>query len=171
MSDTKEAQLRVEEAHERDEGRVIARIDESLMLELDLTSGDRIEIEGDGIAVAAALEGYSEDPDDIIRIDEAAREVARVSVGDTVTVRPKKTKKRVEEAREIVVAPTAPTPFAGPEYLKELLEGNTVEVGKSFTITSRGETVKFRVVETDPEGQVVASAKTIVIQQEAPLEE
>lgn len=172
MSDGQETRLRVEEAHERDEGRRIARIDEAVMRSLDLTSGDQVEVEGEETIVVTALQGYADDAEDVVRIDEVARSVAGVELGEEVEVRRKaKRDTGPEEAIEVAVAPTEPTPFSAPDYIKELLMGTPVESGRRFSIDSRGHQVTFEIVETKPEGRVLPNERTIVIQRDEPVEE
>ncbi|MEM3193485.1 MAG: AAA family ATPase, partial [Candidatus Bathyarchaeia archaeon] len=80
MSSSKIATLRVVEAHGRDVGRGIARVDPKVMEGLDLTPGDIIEISGKRKTAAICWPGYSEDSGKgIIRIDGYIRRNAGVS--------------------------------------------------------------------------------------------
>ena len=65
-----EVELVVADAHHRDAGRSIARIDPEVMEDLGLWSGDIIEIIGKGSVPAIVWPGYPEDRGKkIIRID------------------------------------------------------------------------------------------------------
>ena len=62
--------LRVAEAHHRDAGRDIARIDRDIMEKLGILSGDVILVIGKEKACAIAGPGYPEDEgQELVRID------------------------------------------------------------------------------------------------------
>jgi len=164
----KEVELKVAGARQRDVGRRLARIDAALMKELELTSGDVVQIEGESRASAIAWPGYSDDPQGIIRVDGSVRNSAGARIGDKVRVRKIETKK----ANKIVVAPTQPVRIVGGEdYLKRLLEGRPVSKGQVFRVDFMGRRVDLEVVKTDPRGTVVPDRDTTLELKEEPTEE
>ena len=97
-----EAQLRVEDARQRDVYRGIARIDQATMQKLSISAGDVIEIVGKRNTAAIAWPAYSEDQNrGIIRIDGFTRKNAGVALNEYVIARPAK----VSNATNVVLAP------------------------------------------------------------------
>jgi len=136
MSGSNTAVLRVAEAHGRDVGRGIARIDPKVMQELGLTPGDVVEISGKRKTVAICWPGYSEDyGKGIIRIDGYSRNNAGVSIDEKVTIR----KVEAKRAEKITLAPTEPLRIEGAEeYLARLLDGKAVTRGDYVSIGIMG---------------------------------
>ena len=95
--------LRVAEAHHRDAGRDIARIDRDIMEQMDILSGDIILVVGKEKACAIAGPGYPEDEGtEIIRIDGNIRSNARVGIDDKIYIQ----KSTHQVATRVVLAPT-----------------------------------------------------------------
>src|SRR5660397_163048 len=79
----KRIMLQVAEAHHRDAGRDIARIDRNIMEQMNILSGDIILVVGKEKACAIVSPGYPEDEGtEIIRIDGNIRANARVGIDD-----------------------------------------------------------------------------------------
>ena len=121
---SKSVVLRVAEAHGRDVGRGIARIDPKIVEEMGLVPGDVVEISGKRRTVALVWPGYAEDyGKGFIRIDGYIRNNAGVSIDEKVTVMKIEAKKAIK----ITLAPTEPLRIMGAEeYLRHLLEGRVV---------------------------------------------
>ena len=153
MSSSRVATLRVAEAHGRDVGRGIARIDPKVMEELGLTPGDIVEISGKRKTVAICWPGYVEDAGKgIIRIDGYVRNNAGVSIDEKVTVR----KVEAKKAERITLAPTEPLRIAGAEeYLAQLLEGRVVTRGDYIPIGIMGRKVDLMVTSVQPPAPAV----------------
>ena len=117
--------LRVADAHQRDVGRGIARIDPKVVQELGLTSGDIVQITGKRKTNALSWPAYEQDfGKGIIRIDGYLRNNAGVSIDDKVLVR----KIDAKIAEKITLAPTEPLRLVGgEEYLSQLLEGESCQ--------------------------------------------
>ncbi|NPA84786.1 MAG: AAA family ATPase, partial [Crenarchaeota archaeon] len=167
----KELRLRVAEAKQRDVGRKIARISRKNMRELDVVTGDFVEVEGPkGSIVLQVWPAYPQDEDkNIIRIDGYARNQIGVSVGDYVTVR----KTKVEEAQKVVLAPTEPLEF-GPDfvdYVKRFLLGKPLMRGEKVQIPFFGTTIDLVVVSTQPGPRVYVTEKTEVDISKKPVKE
>ncbi|RLF35277.1 MAG: ATPase, partial [Thermoplasmata archaeon] len=98
----KEVILKVSEAFQQDVGYGRARIDSQTRVDLDLSIGDVIEIEGTKTTAAVVWRAHpSDEGKKIIRIDNLTRKNAGTGLGDRVKVR----RADVKEAREVVLAP------------------------------------------------------------------
>ncbi|MBS7639186.1 MAG: CDC48 family AAA ATPase [Candidatus Bathyarchaeia archaeon] len=153
MSSSKIATLRVVEAHGRDVGRGIARVDPKVMEGLDLTPGDIIEISGKRKTAAICWPGYSEDSGKgIIRIDGYIRRNAGVSIDEKVTIR----KIEAKNAEKVVLAPTEPLRIEGAEeYLAQILEGKVVTRGDYVPLGIMGRTIDLMIVNVQPPAPAV----------------
>jgi len=161
MSGSNTAVLRVAEAHGRDVGRGIARIDPKVMQELGLTPGDVVEISGKRKTVAICWPGYSEDyGKGIIRIDGYARNNAGVSIDEKVTIR----KVEAKRAEKITLAPTEPLRIEGAEeYLARLLDGKAVTRGDYVSIGIMGRKIDLMITSVQPPAPAVIIGPTTEI--------
>ena len=100
---SKETQLRVADARQRDIGHGKVRIDNETMQKLGITAGDFVEIQGKKPTVAVAWPAYTEDQgQEIIRMDGLIRRNAGVALNEYVAIR----KCEVRDAQSLVFAPT-----------------------------------------------------------------
>ena len=101
--DNNELKLKVQEARKRDIGRSIIRLDSRTMKELNVNTGDIIQIRGDDrITAAIAWPAYPQDQGlEIVRIDSRVRNNANVGIDDFVFV------SKVDETvgKSVVLAP------------------------------------------------------------------
>ncbi|MEM2272585.1 MAG: AAA family ATPase, partial [Candidatus Bathyarchaeia archaeon] len=153
MSSSNVVTLRVAEAHGRDVGRGIARVDPKIMGSLGLTPGDIIEISGKRKTVAICWPGYSEDAGKgIIRIDGYIRRNAGVSIDEKVIIR----KVEAKNAEKVVLAPIEPLRIEGAEdYLAQILEGKVVTRGDYVPLGIMGRTIDLTVVGVQPPAPAV----------------
>ncbi|MDI9620050.1 MAG: CDC48 family AAA ATPase [Candidatus Nezhaarchaeota archaeon] len=154
--------LRVAEAKARDVGRGIARVDRAAMAQLNINTGDVIEIAGKRKTVAICWPGYEEDyGKGIIRIDGYLRRNAGVSIDDKVAIK----LATVRKADKVVLAPTEPLRIVGAEgYIKQLLEGRAVTRGDYVPIGIMGRTIDFIVTTIQPTvDAVIVSPDTQVV--------
>src|SRR3990172_3686131 len=114
--------LRVAEAHHRDVGKDIARIDRDLMEKFSIASGDIIIIAGKEKACAIAAPGYPEDAGlDLIRIDGNVRTNARIALDDKIYIQ----KYSAQPPNPALLAPTQQFRLVGgPQYLLRVLEAD-----------------------------------------------
>lgn len=145
--------LRVAEARARDANRGLARIDSRVMRELNLTSGDVVEITGTKKTVALIWPGYDEDSGKgLIRMDGYTRNNAGVSIDDQVTVK----KITVKLAERVVLGFTEPIQVMGIEsYLYEFLQGRVLTRGDSIPLNIMGTRVELVVTEVQPPAQAL----------------
>lgn len=123
-------QLKVVEALPDDAYKGIARIDNSLMRDLNLRRGDVITIKGNRETVAIVDRAYPADVGEgIIRIDGILRRNAKTGIGDLVTI----TKTDVKEAKKVMIAPAQKGIMVqvqgDPDNLKKGLLGRAVVKG------------------------------------------
>lgn len=161
--------LRVAEAHHRDAGRDIARIDRALMEKLGILSGDTILIVGKEKACAIAGPGYPEDEDSgIIRIDGSIRMNARIGIDDKIYIE----KSQPQAAKRVVLAPTQQVRLVGgPQYLLRLLEGRPLLKGQHLRVETVSNPLSFIVISTQPAGTVILAKSTSLVVKEQVIEE
>ena len=161
--------LRVAEAHGRDVGRGIARIDPKVVEELGLVPGDVVEISGKRRTVALVWPGYAEDyGKGLIRIDGYIRNNAGVSIDEKVTVMKIEAKKAVK----VTLAPTEPLRIMGAEeYLRHLLEGRVVTRGDLIPLGIMGRKIDLTVISVQPPASaVIISSDTEIVISEGKAE-
>ncbi|MBW6516988.1 MAG: CDC48 family AAA ATPase [ANME-2 cluster archaeon] len=156
----KELTLRVAESHHRDVGRDIARIEREKMEELELVSGDYIEINGKDTTYAIVWPAYPEDRGkELLRIDGNIRNNARVSLDDKVMIK----KAEAKEAKRITLAPTqAVRMVGGAQYIHRLLEGRPIKKGQQIRIETVSNPLNFVVMTTQPTGPVFVGKSTTI---------
>ncbi|MBS7649336.1 CDC48 family AAA ATPase [Candidatus Bathyarchaeota archaeon] len=161
MSSSRVATLRVAEAHGRDVGRGIARVDPRVMENLGLTPGDVIEVSGKRKTAAICWPGYADDiGKGIIRIDGYTRRNAGVSIDEKVTIR----KIEAKDAEKIVFAPTEPLRIEGAEeYLAQILEGKVVTRGDYVPLGIMGRTIDLVIVNVQPPAPAVIITRSTEI--------
>lgn len=124
----KELKLKVAEAIQDDVNKGIVRIDSGYLSEVDIKSGDIVEIEGERKTVAIADRSYPGDIGlNIIRMDGIIRKNAKTGIGEIVKIR----KALVKEAKKVVIAPARKGIVirASPEIFKQGLLGRAVVRG------------------------------------------
>ena len=169
MSGKSGVTLRVAEAHGRDVGRGIARIDPKVMEEAGLTTGDVVEIAGKRRTVAIVWPGYPEDYGrGLIRIDGYIRQNAGVSIDEKVTIK----KVEAKKAARITLAPREPLRILGAEeYLLQLLEGRVVTRGDNIPIGIMGRKIELTVISVQPPAPaVIITPETRIVISEGKVE-
>lgn len=166
-----DVELTVAEAVQTDVGQGKARIDAQTRVELDLSPGDIIRIEGKSVSAAVVWRMLSEDENKgIIRIDGLVRKNVGSSLGDHVKV----TRADVKPAKKVVLAPmvadnhriqfgTGIEAFIKRNLLKRpVMEGDTIIVPG---IALMGGALPFSVQAVVPEGvlKVVDSTSFVVM--------
>jgi transitional endoplasmic reticulum ATPase len=161
--------LRVAEAHHRDAGRDIARIDRDIMEQMGILSGDIIMVVGREKACAIVGPGYPEDEGtEIIRIDGNIRANARVGIDDKIYIQ----KSTPLVGKRVVLAPTQQIRLVGgPQYLLRLLEGRPITKGQYLRVDTVSNPLSFIVVSTQPSGPVIISRTTSLVVKEEVIKE
>jgi transitional endoplasmic reticulum ATPase len=149
----------VEVAEQRDVGRKIARIDPDIADQLNISSGDVIELSS-GRKKTTVLSWPAREGDRgkrLIRIDGYIRNKLDVGINDTVEI--KKTESKY--ANSITFAPTEPLRIVGAEeYLGEYLNGQLMTKGDTIPISVMGQRIDLVVISTNPSGPVIIGDST-----------
>jgi transitional endoplasmic reticulum ATPase len=118
------------------------------MEEMDLSTGDVIEISGKKKSYVLLWSGQRDDQGKkLIRIDGYTRNNIGVGIDDIVSVH----KVNVKNAEQVILAPTEELNIVGLEdYLPELLEGRVVTRGDMIPLNIMGRRIGFAVTSTSP---------------------
>ena len=159
-SNVEKVSLRVAETDPKFVGKGIAIIDPKIMKELQLGTGDVLELSGNRRRTHALL--WSAQQSDfgkkLIRIDGYTRNNLGVGIDDNVSVR----KVNAGKVQQVVLSPTEDLNVVGlEEYLPELLEGHVVTKGDSIPINMMGHKIGFIVTTIIPsDGPAIITANT-----------
>ena len=142
--------LKVAETNPKFVGRGIALIDPKIMEELNLATGDVIEITGHKKKSYVLL--WSSQPTDygkrLIRIDGYTRSNISVGIDDKVTI---SKVNNVKKAEQVILSPTEELNIVGlEEHLPELLEGRVVAKGDTIPLNIMGRKIGFVITSTTP---------------------
>jgi transitional endoplasmic reticulum ATPase len=140
--------LKVAETNPKFVGRGMALVDPKVMEEMDLSTGDVIEISGKKKSYVLLWSGQRDDQGKkLIRIDGYTRNNIGVGIDDIVSVH----KVNVKKAEQVILAPTEELNIVGLEdYLPELLEGRVVTRGDMIPLNIMGRRIGFAVTSTSP---------------------
>jgi transitional endoplasmic reticulum ATPase len=146
--------LKVAETNPKLVGRGMALIDPKIMEELELSTGDVIEVSGEKKSYVLL---WSSPPNDygkkLIRIDGYTRNDIGVGIDDKVAIR----KIDVKRAEQVVLAPTEELSIVGlEEYLPELLDGRVVAKGEVIPLNVMGKRIGFTVTSVLPADATVS---------------
>jgi transitional endoplasmic reticulum ATPase len=153
--------LRVAEAEQSDVGRKIARIDPEVARQLDLSTGDALEISSIGkkTTVLCWPAREKDTGKGLVRIDGYLRNRLDVGINDSVEIK----KVQSKSAEKVTLAPTEPLRIVGAEgYLQEYLLGGLLSTGDIFPLTIMGQRVDLVVISTKPSGPVLMEDSTEV---------
>ena len=173
----REVILRVAEGLSQDVGAGRARLDAETRLQLGVSPGDIVEIEGERKTGAIVWRARPVDEGKgIIRIDNLTRKNARVGIGDKVIVR----RAEPKIASSVVIAPAISQSQRiqfghGIENLvKRGLLKRPVTAGDTIVIPGIalfGNSLPFGVVKTVPKGIVLIGEETEIVVREEPIKE
>jgi len=167
-----EVLLKVSEAFQQDVGYGRARIDSQSRMELDLSVGEVIEIEGEKTTAAVVWRAHpSDEGKKIIRIDNLTRKNAGVGLGDSAKIRIAE----LSEAKEVILAPLLPEGQrlhvgTGIEALikKGLLKRPLTKGDRIIVPHSALFSLPFAIINTSPSGIVLINEGTdIKVKEEA----
>jgi transitional endoplasmic reticulum ATPase len=159
---SKEVQLRVADAKQRDVGHGKVRIDNETMQKLAITAGDFIEVHGKRTTVAIAWPAYAEDQgQEIVRMDGLLRRNAGVALNEYITIK----KAEVKDAQTIVFAPTDVRLSVDEEFVgfvkRRFMDMPFVE-GDMTLLSIFGSAVPLIATRTRPHGPVKITESTVV---------
>ncbi len=160
--------LVVKEAAHGDAGRGMARLSIDVMKQLNLVSGDVIEISGKKKAAAIVWPGFPEDTGRaVIRIDGNIRSNAGAGIDDRVRIK----KLDAGYATKVVIQPTQAIRLVGGEqYLKRMLHGRSVSAGQTVRVNVLGNPLTFVISKVSPKGIAIVTEDTEIELKETPYE-
>jgi len=160
--------LVVKEAAHGDAGRGMARLSIDVMKQLNLVSGDVIEISGKKKAAAIVWPGFPEDTGRaVIRIDGNIRSNAGAGIDDKVRIK----KLDAGYATKVVIQPTQAIRLVGGEqYLKRMLHGRSVSAGQTVRVNVLGNPLTFVISKVSPKGIAIVTEDTEIELKETPYE-
>jgi transitional endoplasmic reticulum ATPase len=154
--------LKVAEAEQRDVGRKIARVDPEVAKQLNIASGDALELKSLG-RKTTVLSWPAKENDKgkgLIRIDGHIRNRLDVGMNDLIEIRVVESK----EAKSITFAPIEPLRIMGAEeFLSEYLNGTLMTKGDTIPINVMGRRIDLVVISTNPSGPVIINHSTEII--------
>ena len=173
----KEAILKISEAFQQDVGYGRARIDHQTRMNLDLSIGDVIEIEGTKKTAAVVWRAHPTDEGkEIIRIDNLTRKNCGSGLGERVKIR----RAEIKNAKEVTLAPLISKGQqiqfgSGIENLiKKGLLKRPLTKGDSVIIPGIalfGSSLPFVIITSNPSGIISISEDTIIkVKEEAAKE-
>ena len=147
-SNNNKVSLKVAETNPKFVGRGMALVDPKVMEEMDISTGDVLEISGKKKSYVLLWSSQRDDQGKkLIRIDGYTRNNIGVGIDDIVSVR----KVNVKKAEQVILAPTEELNIVGLEdYLPELLEGRVVTRGDMIPLNIMGRRIGFAVTSTSP---------------------
>ncbi|OLD08420.1 MAG: AAA family ATPase [Crenarchaeota archaeon 13_1_40CM_3_52_4] len=168
---SKEVQLRVADAKQRDVGHGKARIDNTTMEKLGITAGDFIEVRGKRNTVAIAWPAYAEDQgQEIARIDGLLRRNAGVALSEFIIIK----KAEVHDSQTIVFAPTDVRLSVDDEFVgfvkRRFMDMPFVE-GDMTLLSIFGSSVPLIATRTRPHGPVKVTESTVLQVMSEPMPE
>ena len=155
-------EVKVTEAKQPDTGRGIVRIDPIIAKELNIETGDIVEITSSKKkTVAISWHGYSEDEHkNIIRLDGLTRKNADTLIDETVNIR----KVKAKDANVIYFSPVESLQIqGGGAYLRRIFDNRPFIVGDFVEINIMGRKVNLMVTKHSPKSEVIVMRDTTQI--------
>ena len=166
----KPIELKVAEALQNDVGRGLVRIDSKARKELDVSTGDIVELKGKRSTAALVWQAHPQDEGlNIIRMDGYLRQNTGVGLGDKITVK----KAELKEAKKVTLAPTQPMKYSPgfDQFVKKKMVGRALNKGDTIFIGVFGTSFPLIATQTAPAGIVLISENTELLLKEAPEKE
>ncbi len=156
--------LKISETNPKFVGRGVALVDPKVMEDLNLSTGDVIEIRGRKKSYVLL---WSSQPTDygngLIRVDGYTRNNIGVGIDDRVTIQKVSD---IKKAEQIILSPTEELNIVGlEEHLPGLLEGRVIAKGDMIPLNIMGRKIGFVITSISPSSDAAsASWLTVVLQ-------
>ena len=137
----------IQEGYTLDKGKAVARLDKESMKQMEIPTGQIIEIQGNRRTFAKCFPS-AEDMGGNLKIDSLIRHNSQVQIGNRIYIK----KVKAPEAKRVQVVPLEITHFDDDAEVKERLLGCPVIQGDIIAIESLREFSYFRVENTDSAG-------------------
>ncbi|MEM4633608.1 MAG: CDC48 family AAA ATPase [Candidatus Anstonellaceae archaeon] len=166
----KSIELKVAEALQNDVGRGLVRIDSKARKELEVSTGDIVELKGKRSTAALVWQAHPQDEGlNIIRMDGYLRQNTGVGLGDKIVVR----KAELKEAKKVVLTPTQPMKYSPgfDQFVKKKMIGRAITRGDTIFIGVFGTSFPLIAAMVQPAGIVIVNESTELILKESPEKE
>ncbi|PIT84804.1 AAA family ATPase [Candidatus Micrarchaeota archaeon CG10_big_fil_rev_8_21_14_0_10_45_29] len=163
-------ELKVAEALQNDVGRGLVRIDSKARKELDVSTGDIVELKGRRSTAALVWQAHPQDEGmDIIRMDGYLRQNTGVALGDKVVVK----KAELKQAKKIVLAPTQPMKYSPgfDQFVKKKLIGRALTRGDTIFIGVFGTSFPLVAAVVQPAGIALVDESTEFVLKDEPAKD
>src|SRR6056297_3424654 len=155
-------ELKVVESLQEDIDKGIARIPSKIMNDLDIVSGDIIEIKGKNKGIVKAMRSIKSDEGrEIIRLDGTIRSNVGVSIGDKISV----AKTEIKEAKKVTLSPLQEVRFSDDptEYFHLKLLHYPINLNQKVVIDVFGNRLGYVITNISPKGKVVVTPLTKIV--------
>jgi transitional endoplasmic reticulum ATPase len=149
--------LKISETNPKFVGRGVALVDPKVMEDLNLSTGDVIEIRGRKKSYVLL---WSSQPTDygngLIRVDGYTRNNIGVGIDDRVTIQKVSD---IKKAEQIILSPTEELNIVGlEEHLPGLLEGRVIAKGDMIPLNIMGRKIGFVITSISPSSDAAAAS-------------
>jgi transitional endoplasmic reticulum ATPase len=154
--------LEIAESLQEDIDKGIARIPSQLLRDLNLTSGDLVEVSAKNKIVIRALRSTKRDSqNNIIRIDGTTRANIGASIGDSVKIKPT----NVKAAQSVTLAPLQEVRFSDDptEYFHTKLLDIPLMENQKIVIDVFGTRLTYIVSKTTPKENIIVKVSTKIV--------
>ncbi len=155
-------ELEIIESLQEDIDKAIARIPSKIMDELNVVSGDLIEIQAKNFSVVKAMRSIKNNENKkTIGLDGTVRSNIGASMGDKIKLRPIK----IEGAKSITLSPMQEVGFSDDptEYFHTKLLHKPLVLGNKIVIDVFGTKLAYVISKTNPKGAVIVIPSTRII--------
>lgn len=170
MANVNGIELKVAEALQNDVGRGLVRIDSRARKELDVTTGDIVELKGKRSTAAIVWQAHPQDEGlNIIRMDGYLRQNGGVGLGDKIFVK----KAELKEAKKVVLAPSQPMKYSPgfDQFVKKRLIGRALTRGDTIFVGVFGTSFPLSAAVVQPQGIVIVNEGTEIMLKNEPVKE
>ncbi|MFX1311278.1 MAG: CDC48 family AAA ATPase [Promethearchaeota archaeon] len=155
--------LRVQKAKKRDIGRNIIRIDPNTMEQLNIETGDVIEVIGKKPSAGIAWPSYPQDNGlGIVRVDSRLQKNTGTRIDDTLEIR----KVKAEVAQNVVLAPSSVKIRNNPRFesfVKRKLNNYPITIDDYIFISiGISREITFKVINMRPNGVCIIKQETVL---------
>lgn len=167
---SKTIELKVAEALQNDVGRGLVRIDSKARKELEVSTGDIVELKGKRSTAALVWQAHPQDEGmNIIRMDGYLRQNTGVALGDKIIVK----KADLKEAKKVVLAPTQPMKYSPgfDQFVKKKLIGRALTKGDTIYIGVFGTSFPLVAALVQPQANALVDENTELVLKEEPMKE
>ena len=155
-------ELEIAESLQEDIDKGVARIPSKILNEMDLVSGDIIEIAGKGKTVVKAMRSIPDDKEkETIRLDGTTRSNISASIGDKISIN----KIKIQEAKTLTLSPLQEVRFSNDptEYFHTRLMHKPIAKNQRIVIDVFGTRLGYVILKMNPKDYAIVTPHTKII--------